>query len=143
MMPVAATAPGGSEQRVSPAVEDFLRALATLGGAESTVTTSRLAAELAIRDPSVTTRAKRLHTLGLVVHTPYHGLRLTPAGERVANDVLRRHDLIETYLATRLGMPGDLVHAEAERLEHHLSDALEAHILAALGGASTPPIPSP
>ena len=76
---------------------------------------------------------KRLAALGLVEHEPYHGATLTPAGERVALEVVRHHRLLELYLMQALGLCWDEVHAEAERLEHHLSEELEARIDAALG----------
>ena len=120
--------PDDVEARVSPAVEDFLRALADLGGANRTVATSRLAAALGIRDPSVTTMAKRLHATGLIDHTPYHGLRLTLAGGQVAGGVVRRHQLLERALATTLGLTPDEAHTEAEHLEHAVGPSLEARL---------------
>ena len=69
---------------------------------------------------------KKLATLGLVEHERYHGAKLTDAGERVALEVIRHHRLLEQYLVETLGLPIDAVHAEADRLEHALSE-LEAH----------------
>ncbi len=128
MIPSTRTAPDQVEARVSPAVEGFLRALAALGGAETMVTTGRLAAALGVRDPSVTTMAKRLHATGLIDHTPYHGLRLTPAGEEVAGGVVRRHLLLERTLTTTLGLTPDEAHTEAEHLEHAVGPSLEARL---------------
>ena len=76
---------------------------------------------------------KKLATLKLVVHEPYRGVKLTPAGEKVAVEVIRHHRLLEQYLAETLGMPIDEVHAEADRLEHALSEELEARIDDTLG----------
>jgi DtxR family Mn-dependent transcriptional regulator len=76
---------------------------------------------------------KKLATLGLVEHERYHGASLTPAGERMALEVVRHHRLLELYLMEALGLSWDQVHEEAERLEHHLSDELEARIDQALG----------
>ena len=80
-------------------------------------------------------------------HERYHGARLTPAGERIALEVVRHHRLLELYLMEHLGLGWDEVHAEAERLEHHLSEELEARIDAALGHPTRDPhgdpIPSP
>ena len=70
--------------------------------------------------------------MGLVEHEPYHGVRLTDQGRRVALEVLRHHRLIELFLAEELGMPWDRVHAEAEVLEHVLSEDLEELIAARL-----------
>ena len=123
-------AAGVDEPRISPAVEQFLQALSALEGAEGIVTTSHLAASLGVRDPSVTTMAKRLHALGLVVHTPYRGLRLTPAGERVTLRVAHRHQLLERALAATLGLSPGEAHTEAERLEHAVGRSLEARLRA-------------
>ena len=76
---------------------------------------------------------KKLAALGLVEHAPYRGVRLTAAGEKVAVEVIRHHRLLELYLARTLGLHVDDVHDEAERLEHVLSEELEARIDSALG----------
>ena len=65
---------------------------------------------------------KRLDELGLVSHVPYRGVTLTDSGRRVALEVIRHHRLLELYLVESLGVPWDRVHAEAEVLEHVLSD---------------------
>src|SRR5690242_171032 len=88
---------------------------------------------------SATAMFKRLNELGLAEHQPYHGVELTPAGERVAVEVLRHHRLLELYLTEALGVPWDRVHREAEVLEHVLSDELEASIDRALGYPDTDP----
>jgi DtxR family Mn-dependent transcriptional regulator len=76
---------------------------------------------------------KRLAELGLVERAPYRGVALTEAGRRGALEVTRHHRLLERYLADRLGLSLDEVHAEADRLEHALSEELEARIDAELG----------
>jgi DtxR family Mn-dependent transcriptional regulator len=76
---------------------------------------------------------KKLAALGLVEHTPYRGVALTPAGEQVALEVIRHHRLLELYLAETLGVDVKNVHAEADKLEHVLSEELEARIDRALG----------
>jgi DtxR family Mn-dependent transcriptional regulator len=76
---------------------------------------------------------KKLATLGLVKHERYRGATLTEQGERVALEVIRHHRLIEQYLVETLGIPIDAVHVEADRLEHALSEELEAHIDRTLG----------
>ena len=80
-----------------------------------------------------TAMIKKLAELGLVEHTPYKGATLTPQGERTALEVVRHHRLLEQYLAQTLGLSLDAVHAEADRLEHALSEELEAHIDSTLG----------
>src|SRR2546423_1532403 len=76
---------------------------------------------------------KKLAALELVDHAPYKGVRLTAAGERVAVEVIRHHRLLELYLAETLGLDVEDVHDEADRLEHVLSEELEARIDRALG----------
>ena len=71
---------------------------------------------------------KKLTALELAEHAPYRGVALTPAGERVALEVIRHHRLLELYLAETLGVSVDDVHEEADRLEHVLSEELEARI---------------
>src|SRR5438105_13699058 len=90
---------------------------------------------------------RKLADLGLVEHQPYRGVRLTGRGRRVALEVLRHHRLIELFLSEELGMPWDRVHAEAEILEHVISEDLEQLISARLGDPSVDPhgdpIPTP
>ena len=82
---------------------------------------------------------KRLESLGLVDHRPYHGVELTAAGERVALEVIRHHRLLELYLAEALGMSWDRVHEEAEVLEHAISPELSDLIAAKLGNPTHDP----
>jgi DtxR family Mn-dependent transcriptional regulator len=117
---------------VSRSAEDYLKAILQLdspGGAS----TSAIAGRLGISQPSVSRMTKKLAADGLVERVPYRGVTLTEPGRRVALEVLRHHRLLELYLADALGLPLDEVHAEADRLEHVLSDDLEARIDAALG----------
>ena len=82
---------------------------------------------------SASAMVKKLAALGLAEHAPYRGIALTPAGERVALEVIRHHRLLELYLAETLGVAVDDVHEEADRLEHVISEELEARIDRALG----------
>ncbi len=117
---------------ITPAMQDYLKAVYRLG-ADGPVSTQQLAEELGVAAPSATNMAKRLHDLGLLNHAPYHGVTLTPEGRQAALDVVRRHRLLETYLAEAVGLGWDEVHDEAERLEHHLSERLEARLDSLLG----------
>ena len=112
--------------------EDYLKTIYALVSRGEPVTTSGLAHELGVSPPSVSAMAKRLHTEQLL-QRPGGGWVLTERGERAALRVIRRHRLVETFLARALGMGWDEVHAEAELLEHVLSDRLEERIDAALG----------
>ena len=86
-----------------------------------------------VSPPSVTSMLKKLAALKLVAHERYRGVTLTAAGRKAAVEVIRHHRLLEQYLAETLGMPIDEVHAEADRLEHALSEELEARIDETLG----------
>jgi DtxR family transcriptional regulator, Mn-dependent transcriptional regulator len=118
---------------MSQAVEDYLKAMYHLRTRGESVTTGLLATELSVASPSVTAMVKRLEEGGLVHRAGPRELRLTAQGERAALRVVRRHRLLETFLAQVLDVPWDEVHAEAERLEHVLSDRLEERIDTRLG----------
>jgi DtxR family transcriptional regulator, Mn-dependent transcriptional regulator len=117
---------------LSEATQDYLKAIWKLGR-DGPATTSAIAEELGVSPASATGMLKRLASLGLVEHERYHGATLTVAGERVALEVVRHHRLLELYLMEALGLGWDEVHDEADRLEHHLSEEVEARIDAALG----------
>jgi DtxR family Mn-dependent transcriptional regulator len=117
---------------VTRAAEDYLKAILELEGSGG-ASTSAIAGALGLSQPSVTRMTKKLAADGLVVRVPYRGVTLSETGRRVALEVLRHHRLLELFLSDSLGMPLDEVHAEADRLEHVLSEELEARIDAALG----------
>ena len=130
------------EARITPAIEDYLKAIYQLGREEphlGGVTGHRLAQRLGVAAPSVTNMIKRLSDLGLVQHERYRGVELSGEGERIALEVVRHHRLLERYLVEALGYGWDEVHDEAERLEHHISEALEARMAAALGDPTVDP----
>ena len=115
------------------AVQDYLKAIYVLESAGERVTTSALAQRMGVSAPSATAMTKRLDELGLVERLPYRGVALTEEGRRGALEVVRHHRLLERYLVDRLGLSLDEVHAEAELLEHALSEELEAKIDEELG----------
>lgn len=127
----------------SQAIEDYLRAVYELQCVESQVTTSRLAERLGVTPASVTGMIKKLADMKLVVHTPYQGVKLTRAGQKIALEVVRHHRLIERFLAEALGVPWDRVHEEAHRIEHVISEDLEERMDAMLGHPKTSPHGSP
>jgi DtxR family transcriptional regulator, Mn-dependent transcriptional regulator len=128
------------EQARTPAIEDYCKAIFTLESrTEEPVATNALAERLGLTPGSVSAMLKRLGELGLIEHHPYRGVRLTDDGRRVALEVLRHHRLLELFLAEALEMPWDRVHAEAEVLEHVLSEELEQLIAAKLGDPTLDP----
>jgi DtxR family transcriptional regulator, Mn-dependent transcriptional regulator len=126
-------------ESVTAAVEDYVKAIYTLDAGEGTVTTTALAERLDVRPASVSGMLSKLTALGLVEHEPYRGVRLTEHGTRVALEVVRHHRLLELFLVESLGMTWDEVHAEAEVLEHVLSEELEELIAAKLGDPAFDP----
>ncbi|MQA83375.1 MAG: MarR family transcriptional regulator [Streptosporangiales bacterium] len=119
---------------VSAAVEDYAKTIYALEATSAEpVSTTALAQRLHVTSGAVSTMLKRLAGLGLITHRPYHGIRLTPEGRRVALKVIRRHRLLELFLVEVLELSWDQVHAEAEVLEHALSEELEQIIAAKLG----------
>lgn len=118
---------------LSASVEDYTKAIYALEERNGAASTNALAERLGVSAPAVSAMVKKLASMGYVRHSRYRGVRLTPEGRRVALEVLRHHRLLETYLVEELGVPWDSVHAEAEVLEHVLSEGLEARIAAKLG----------
>ncbi len=118
---------------LSDAIQDYLKAIYHLQHDGERVSVTALAREQKVAAASASGMVKKLAALGLVEHAPYRGVRLTRAGEKVAVEVIRHHRLLELYLAKTLGLHVDAVHDEADRLEHVLSDELEAKIDSALG----------
>jgi DtxR family Mn-dependent transcriptional regulator len=125
---------------VSSAVEDYAKAIYSLERRErGSVTTNAIAERMDVTAASASAMVKKLAGLGLVRHTPYKGVELTPRGLEVALEVIRHHRLLERFLAEELGVPWDRVHDEAEVLEHVLSEELEELIAAKLGHPTTDP----
>ena len=140
-------AASGEDRRGAPAteaIEDYAKAIYALSvDRPGPVANGELAARLRVTPATATSMLKRLADLGLVDYLPYKGVTLTEAGEKVALEVIRHHRLIEAYLAEALGMPADRVHAEAEVLEHYISEELELLIAAKLGEPSHDPHGTP
>ena len=112
----------------SSTVENYLKAIykgtAALEAPQTLLPMGQLASALSVAPGTATTMVKTLAESGLVHYEPYAGVALTPAGERLAALVLRRHRLIELFLVRVMGYSWDEVHDEAEHLEHVVSDRL-------------------
>ncbi|NJN67035.1 MAG: metal-dependent transcriptional regulator [Chloroflexaceae bacterium] len=133
------TPPDQQRGRITPAMEDYLKAIYTLQQ-QGEVTTSSLGERLGgIKPGSVTGMVKKLAQLNLVEYMPYQGVRLTASGERIALEVIRHHRLLELYLVEALGYSWDEVHEEAEALEHYISQKFAARIAAHLGQPTVDP----
>jgi DtxR family transcriptional regulator, Mn-dependent transcriptional regulator len=123
----------------STAVENYVKAIYQLQSGAQVATTSALAEALQVSAASATNMVKRLAARKLVRHSPYRGVELTKAGEKMALEVVRHHRLIELFLHETLNLPWDRVHAEAEKIEHVLSEDLEDRIAEKLGNPLADP----
>jgi DtxR family Mn-dependent transcriptional regulator len=117
----------------SQAVQDYLKAIHRLGGADKVVKPHEIVTAMAVKAPSVTGMLNRLADAGWIVYTPKEGARLTPEGLAEALRVIRRHRLVELFLTRVLGLDWSEVDAEAEALEHAISPRLEQAIADHLG----------
>src|SRR3990170_342818 len=124
---------------LTQAIEDYLKVIYKLEQSGETVTTGAIAERLGVAQASVSNMVKKLARLRLVEHTPYRQIQLTPGGKKVALEVIRHHRLLELYLSRMLGVSLDRVDAEAERLEHVLSEDVEERIAQSLGEPTTDP----
>src|SRR5205809_4250140 len=118
---------------LTPSVEDYLKVIYHLSSQGGFAATSDIAAMLDVAPPSVSGMVKRLSETGLIEHVPYRGVQLTAQGRRAALRMIRRHRVLELYLTQHLGYDWGNVHAEAERLEHAVSDDLIERMANALG----------
>ncbi len=132
-----------TELALSQAMEDYLKSIFRLQERHQRVTTQALAERLSVAPASVTSMVKRLAERGLLTHERYYGVELTDSGKRVAQEMIRHHRLLELYLTQALGFDEDQVHAEAERLEHFISEQLEERIDEFLGRPTQDPHGSP
>jgi DtxR family Mn-dependent transcriptional regulator len=120
-------------------MEDYIKAIYKIQRHATRATTLLIASRLGFSAASVTNMLKKLAELGLVDYTPYQGVELTAAGQRVALEIVRHHRLIELYLTEHMGYSWDEVDAEAETLEHVISEAFESRMDALLGHPTTDP----
>jgi DtxR family Mn-dependent transcriptional regulator len=124
-------------------VEDYLKAIYAIGRGTGAAATTEIAQRLALAPASVSGMVRRLAQQGLLAYERYHGVKLTESGRRAALRTLRRHRIIEAYLAKALGYPWDRVHDEAERLEHAASDELVDRMAVTIGEPEVDPHGAP
>jgi len=117
---------------LSQAVEDYLKTIYKLQR-DGAASTSDIARTLDVSAASVTNMVKRLAQHGLAEHQSYRGVTLTPAGNKIALEIIRHHRLLELYLKEVMGYGWEQLHDEAEHLEHHISEEFESKIEAMLG----------
>ena len=128
---------------LTQSIQDYLKVIYELQSTEGKVTTNALANRLDIAPASVTGMIKKLSSRKLITHKKYQGVRLTPAGKKIALEVIRHHRLIELYLQEALGVSWDKVHEEAEKWEHVISEEIEDRMDEFLGHPTSDPHGSP
>ncbi|HLF27828.1 MAG TPA: metal-dependent transcriptional regulator [Anaerolineae bacterium] len=126
-------------EKLSHQIEDYLKTIYLLQDRAGGANTNAIAESLSVKPASVTGMIKKLAEMKLVSHAPYQGVTLTRAGEKIALEVIRHHRLIELFLIETLGYSWDEVHAEADRLEHVISEDFEARVAARLGNPEVDP----
>lgn len=125
---------------LTPVAQDYVKVIwAAIEWGEPPITTKGLAARFATTQANVSDTMRRLQALGLVDYQPYKPVTLTERGRRLGVAMVRRHRLIEAFLAEVVGYAWDEVHDEAERLEHAVSDTLLDRIDELLGHPRTDP----
>ncbi|WP_394938768.1 metal-dependent transcriptional regulator [Psychromicrobium sp. YIM B11713] len=132
----------------SSSVEDYVKVIyAYTEWQDKPINSSQLATRLGVANSSVSEMVRKLKDLGLVDHQPYSSITLTSQGLSLALAMVRRHRLLETYLAQELGYRWDQVHDEAELLEHAVSDTFIERLSEKLGHPTRDPhgdpIPGP
>ncbi len=125
------------------AAEDYLKSIYQLQEKGSKVSTGVLAQCLDVKPASVTGMLKKLKQMNLVCQEKYQEVTLTEAGKAIALELIRHHRLLELYLFKALGIPWDGVHEEAEKLEHVISEELEARMDEILGYPTVDPHGAP
>ena len=126
-------------EKLSPPIEDYLKTVYLLHERAGAATTTGIAAALEVTPASVTGMIKKLAELKLVRHMPYQGVELTKSGEKIALEMVRHHRLLELFLMEALGYTWDEVHAEADMLEHVISEEFEERMAARLGYPTVDP----
>ncbi len=111
---------------------EYLKHIFRLEHVSSPVSTSALAESMHVAPSTVTDMIKRLSQKGFINYTPYHGITLTPEGERLAVKAIRRHRIVERFLTDMLGFEWHEAHQEALSIENDLSDEVEKRLYAAL-----------
>ena len=123
----------------SPSKEDYLKAIYQIAEDSDAVTTHALAGRLSVSAGAISKMLRHLAELRLVNHVPYRSVELTEVGNKMALEIIRHHRLLERYLVEALGYDWGEVHAEADRMEHHISEEFESRIDALLQHPETCP----
>ncbi len=135
--------PIGGFKRLTPVAQDYLKLIFKIRAAGEEPTTSALAGRMGVTPGTVTVMLQRLSRAGLVAYSRYEAPNLTEAGRKVALELIRHHRLLELYLHRAMGYRWDEVDAEADELEHSISEDFEDRMAALLGDPKWDPHGSP
>jgi len=132
-------------ENLTQTIEDYLKTIYQFTLEHQRATTNQIAESLGVTPASVTGMLKKLAATEppLVEYKKHYGVLLTPDGEKIALEIVRHHRLLEMFLVQMLGYEWDEVHSEADRLEHHISEAFEERIAEALGDPQRDPHGNP
>jgi len=134
---------GRTKSQFTESVEEYVEGIYRLQQDTDKVTTGELAVYMTVSPGSVTTMVKKMQELGLVKHEKYHGIRVTPLGERLAMQLTRNHRILEVFLVDQLELPWNDVHELACKLEHYISDEVIDQIEKKCGYPKTCPHGNP
>jgi len=109
------------QREQTASMEDYLEAIANLGGRRKVVRVSQISRKLGVKMPSVTSALKKLSEQELVEHERYGHIKLTPEGDKVARDVIYRHEALTRFFAQALGINRETAEEDACKIEHVIS----------------------
>jgi DtxR family transcriptional regulator, Mn-dependent transcriptional regulator len=132
-----------TQRAFSESVEEYVEGIFRLQKEVDRVSTGEIATYMCVTAGSASTMMKKMAELGLVEHTPYQGISLTPLGEKIAKQLTRAHRILEVFLVETLELPWNDVHELACKLEHYISDDIIGRIDAKLGHPTTCPHGNP
>jgi DtxR family Mn-dependent transcriptional regulator len=128
-----------SKSKLSATQEDYLRAIYLLSERDEAVSVTNIAKRLQLSKSTVSERLKELASANLLTQAPYGKVALTTRGAVVGQTVTHKHRIIEVFLHDTLGLPETKVHAEADKLEHALSDEVIRRLAVFLGQPDADP----
>jgi DtxR family Mn-dependent transcriptional regulator len=110
-----------AQREQTASMEDYLEAIANLGEERKVVRVKQISEMLGVKMPSVTSALKKLSEQELVEHERYGHIKLTPKGDEVARDVIRRHEALTRFFAQALGINHKTAEEDACKIEHVIS----------------------
>jgi len=116
------------ERKYTASMEDYLESIIMLREGKETVRVSQMSKALGVKMPSVTSALMKLSEQGLVEHKRYGRVQLTPDGEKIAEDVFRRHEALRHFLVEILNVDPDIAAVDACQMEHSVSPVTQQRL---------------